>query len=216
VDVKDLRGRIAKAVGTYERYPFLRDLTHMDDERIQNAAQAANEALDREGYEVHHYVEDAKPRWPQLHLKAQFYASSEAWDTFFSLAAALDTGGAFVTAWARQLSNETAEPTEFQEAMAPYVEKVRESITGQMPEEELEKAIVYLGVGSQNMDYRGMYLDGEVTYISTHGGVLTGVLDLLHVIEVSDWVDDVDTLDEYMGSYGWITRHIARWATPLM
>lgn len=216
VDVKDLRGRLSKTAEAFVKYPFLAELMHVNMAHREEFFARIEEALDREGYEVHHYVEDAKIRRPQLHLKAQFYASAEAWDTFFSEQRLEETGVAFTVAYARQLNDPKAEPTQFQETMAPIVRSFRSSIMESMTTEEVERMIVYLSVGSQNMSYRGLYLDGEVTFVASRGNVLTGVMDLLHVIEVSDWVDDVDELDRYMGSYGWFVRHLARLATPLM
>ncbi|MEJ2721713.1 MAG: hypothetical protein P8181_11340, partial [bacterium] len=141
--------------------------------------------------------------------------SPQAWDTFFSLREGA-FGVAYAAAWARQIRDGRSEPTQFQVEMAPMIEAYRNKVQATMSPEELEKAIVYLSVGSQNMDYRGMFLDGEVAFVASLGGVLTGVLDLLHLIQVSDWVDDYDDLDKYMGSYGWFTRQMSRWATPMM
>ena len=161
------------------------------------------------------YVQDAQIRYPQLHMKAHFYASPQAWDLFFSEVDVTELSEAYVRAWIRQLNDEKADPTEFQRALEPVVEPIRESIH-RLPQEEQEKMIAYLSVGSANMSHRSTFLDGEVSYISTGRGVLTGAIDLLHIIEVSDWVDDESELDHYMGSYGWFTRHLGRLATPLM
>ncbi|UCH83234.1 MAG: hypothetical protein JSW50_12325, partial [Candidatus Latescibacterota bacterium] len=151
------------------------------------------------------------------HLKAQCYASSEAWDNFFSLRTEVgDFAEAYVVAWAKQIRDGTHEPTQFQTEMAPLMANFRKLAQEKLTEEDFEKAIVYLSVGSQNMCSRGMFLDGEVTFIASRGGVLTGFYDLLHIMEVSDWVDSLDQIDKHMGSYGWFTRQMARWATPLM
>lgn len=216
LDVKDIRGRVKMAAESFQKNPFLLELIHTDKALVETAVDRLLAALDREGFEVHHYVEDAKVRHPQLHLKAQFYASSEAWDNFFRLRDAGGFATSYVVAWAKQLRDGRSEPTQFQMEMAPYVEKFRKAAQENITEEEWEKAMVYLSVGSQNMDFRGMFLDGEVSFIASRGGVLTGFYDLLHVIEVSDWVDSLDEVDKHMGTYGAVTRHLARWATPLM
>jgi hypothetical protein len=215
-DVKDIRGRIKVAEESFRENPWLFDLVHADEALLEKVTARLDAALEREGFEVHHYVEDAKPRRPQLHLKAQFYASSEAWDNFFKLRDAAGSAEAYTVAWARQLRDGAETPSQFQTEMKPIVEKYRKVATEKLTAEEWEKAIVYLSVGSQNMDMRGKFLDGEVTFVASRGGVLTGVLDLLHVIEVSDWVDTLEKVDHHMGTYGGTTRHLARWATPLM
>ena len=59
-----------------------------------------------------------------------------------------------------------------------------------MTPEERARAIAYLSVGSHNMDYRGLMMDGEVLYVTAARGVLPGMLDLVILLGLSDWVDD--------------------------
>ena len=61
-----------------------------------------------------------------------------------------------------------------------------------------------------------MFLDGEVVFVAKRGAVLTGLMDLMHVVECSDWIETWEQVDEHMGSYGWFWRQMGRWATPLM
>ena len=51
--------------------------------------------------------------------------------------------------------------------------------------EERARAIAYLSVGSHNMDYRGLMMDGEVLYVTASRGVLPGMLDLVILLGLS-------------------------------
>jgi hypothetical protein len=215
VDVKDLQGRMETALTNFGKYPFLNDLLSRPQGGEVKAAERVAAVLESEGYEVFQYVEDAAVRYPQLHMKSHFYASPEAWDTFFKKVNVAELSAAYARAWVRQLNDQEADPTEFQKELGPILEPILESVK-ELPQEEQDRVMVYLCVGSSNMSARSFFLDGEVAYISTRGGVLTGALDLIHVMNVSDWVDDESELDQYMGSWGWFTRHLGRWATPLM
>ncbi len=215
MDVRDLRARVAKSANSFRKYPFLLELVHGEGVDLDKFEASLQQLLDDEGFEIHHSVDDALVRRPQLHMKAQFYASSEAWDTFFSLRDETLASRTYLMAWARQLRDGVSDPSQFHKEMAPVIEDFMKKAEGRLSSETWEKAIIYLSVGSQNMDYRGMFLDGEVVFVASRGGVLTGLFDLMHVMGSSDWVDDEAQLDHYMGSYGWFTRHISRWATPL-
>ena len=65
-----------------------------------------------------------------------------------------------------------------------------DAVAAKTTPEERERAIAYLSVGSHNMDYRGLMMDGEVLYVTAARGVLPGMLDLVVLLGLSDWVDD--------------------------
>lgn len=75
---------------------------------------------------------------------------------------------------------------------------------------------MYLCVGSQNQDYRGMFLDGEVAFVTSGWESVWGLLDFVLILGMSDWVDDVEGVERHLGRYSWWQRHIGRIATILM
>ena len=77
--------------------------------------------------------------------------------------------------------------------------------------EQRERAAGYLTVGSHNMDYRGMMMDGEVLYITSGGGITPGLIDLLLIASLSTWVEDLDSLDALIPPYNEWQRRIGRY-----
>jgi hypothetical protein len=85
-----------------------------------------------------------------------------------------------------------------------------DALTAKTTPEERARAIAYLSVGSHNMDYRGLMMDGEVLYVTASRGVLPGMLDLVILLGLSDWVDDARALDALLPPYKEWQRKVGR------
>jgi len=75
--------------------------------------------------------------------------------------------------------------------------------------EEQERMVTYVLVGSHNMDYRGMMMDGEVMYVISGG--LNGLIDFLVLTGLSTWIDDLEELEKLLPRYGEFKRRIGRY-----
>ena len=71
-------------------------------------------------------------------------------------------------------------------------------------------AASYAFVGSQNMDYRGMFMDGEVGVLLTGAESLMPLIDLVFMVGTVTWVDDTATLDRLLPPPGEWQRRIGR------
>jgi hypothetical protein len=60
------------------------------------------------------------------------------------------------------------------------------------------------------MDYRGLMMDGEVLYVTASRGVLPGMLDLVVLLGLCDWVDDTQQLDALLPPYKEWQRKVGR------
>jgi hypothetical protein len=60
------------------------------------------------------------------------------------------------------------------------------------------------------MDYRGLMMDGEVVYVTAGRGVLPGMLDLVILLGLTDWVEDKGTLDALLPPYAEWQRKVGR------
>ena len=58
-----------------------------------------------------------------------------------------------------------------------------------VPEEVAERSMAYLTVGSTNMNYRSMVMDGEVQIAVTGWNTLTGLIDFLFIAGLSEWIE---------------------------
>jgi phosphatidylserine/phosphatidylglycerophosphate/cardiolipin synthase-like enzyme len=74
-------------------------------------------------------------------------------------------------------------------------------------------AAAYAIVGSQNQDYRGMFMDGEVGVMLTGSESLVVLVDLVFLEGAVVWLDDRATLDRLLRRPGPWERRLARVAT---
>ena len=85
-----------------------------------------------------------------------------------------------------------------------------------VPPEVAEHAFAYLTVGSTNLNYRSMSLDGEVEITVTGWDTLTGLLDFLLIAGLTEWVDDLDHLDELLPPPSGMWRRLANFIKVLL
>jgi hypothetical protein len=72
------------------------------------------------------------------------------------------------------------------------------------------RAASFAMVGSQNQDYRGMFMDGEVDLLLTGHEALVPLVDLVFMVGTVTWIDDQATLDRLLPPGGELQRRIAR------
>jgi hypothetical protein len=60
------------------------------------------------------------------------------------------------------------------------------------------------------MDYRGLMMDGEVLYVTAGRGVLPGMLDLVLLLGLAEWVNDAQELDALLPPYEEWQRKVGR------
>ena len=64
--------------------------------------------------------------------------------------------------------------------------------------EQRQHALAYMTVGSTNMNYRSMIMDGEVQILVTQWHTLVGLMDFYILEGLTEWIDDLDRLDELL------------------
>jgi hypothetical protein len=83
------------------------------------------------------------------------------------------------------------------------------AVEGSLDAESAERAFAYLTVGSTNMDYRSMVMDGEVMVIVGGWDGLTGLMDFILLVGLSEWIESQEELDALLPPPGGMTRSIA-------
>jgi phosphatidylserine/phosphatidylglycerophosphate/cardiolipin synthase-like enzyme len=68
----------------------------------------------------------------------------------------------------------------------------------------------YAIVGSQNQDYRGMFMDGEIGLVFGGAQAIVPLLDLVFMEGITTWVADQATLDRLIPPVGEMKRRLAR------
>jgi phosphatidylserine/phosphatidylglycerophosphate/cardiolipin synthase-like enzyme len=221
VDVGDLVGRTALYYDNLLESPvppaflgFSADDAAQWDAYVKlnrrNKARALKQLADL-GFEPGYVVEDVALRKPKLHLKAQVFLSREAIDVLM-----LADWDEIMEQTLFQRAQHTGSETEYVDVRKTWKANSRmwheqsEKVRARVSPEVAEKAIGYLSVGSHNMDYRGMMMDGEVLYLTAGRGVLSGLRDLLVIVGVSTWVDDLEELEALVPAYSEWQRRVGR------
>jgi hypothetical protein len=69
--------------------------------------------------------------------------------------------------------------------------------------------MAYMTVGSTNMNYRSMIMDGEVQILVTQWHILSGLLDFYIIEGLTEWIDTQERLDELLPPPGGMTKWMA-------
>ena len=73
-----------------------------------------------------------------------------------------------------------------------------------------EGAVLYAIVGSQNQDYRGMFMDGEVGVLIAGHEALAVLVDLVFLEGTVTWLENRATVDRLLGRPGEMERRLTR------
>ena len=144
---------------------------------------------------------------PKLHQKVQFLATGAFWNAVTTA----PQWPRFMTTYLRYRGTTYAPGSSEQagaRALTDSLELIAEQILSAGP--ATAKAASYAVVGSQNQDYRGIFMDGEVAVVFTGATSLIPLVDLVFMLGTVTWVDDRATLDRLLPPVGELRRRIAR------
>jgi len=223
LDVGDLAGRAARHYDGVISNPMFQDLRRDIDltdpgvraeveEQFRKRKARTLKKLAALGFEPGYITEDIEVRKPKLHLKAQIMLSEEALRIYQKVDWPR-MGDEYFVHRAQQVHDRTEYEAVREEwdSMSELWDREAARIFQETTPEQREKAAGYLTVGSHNMDYRGMMMDGEVLYITSGGGITPGLIDLLLIASLSTWVEDLDSLDALIPPYNEWQRRIGRY-----
>ena len=75
---------------------------------------------------------------------------------------------------------------------------------------ERDELILYLTVGSTNMDYRSHVMNAEVMVTVSGFASISGAIDLWMIAGLSEWPQTPEDVDALIPPPGWFTRRLAR------
>ena len=208
-DINDVRAQISEIAAGLRRsrvaqraFPF--------PASIVTATDSLSAMLELPAYAPLTIAEDALLRLPQLHQKTQFFATRGAIDRLVSLpewrevflrvfatrirqaSAVRDTAGAEVAARA------------YMGAGLRMIEQYRALVP------EPNQDLLYLTLGSQNQDPRGMMLDGEATVVVSGVGAVVSLPDFYYMLARSTWITRLDQLRRFYPQVDNLRRRIGR------
>ena len=143
---------------------------------------------------------------PKLHQKVQFIATGAFW----SRVSAAPEWRQFMDTYLRyreatynsEKSARGADSLETQ--LARLAEQIYQRVRG------VPKAASYAIVGSQNQDYRGMFMDGEVAIVFSGAESLVPLVDVAFLEGTVTWLQDRATLNRLLPPPGEYTRRLVR------
>ena len=170
--------------------------------------------LDSLGYSVHYLLGDGAEVKPKIHLKANFFASGTAWNKLMVRPELAD----ILRFHIKYLTMQAAPADTF--GTAPDVQDIPEDLkTGwielihglldDLTPAEKEELIYYFTVGSTNMDYRSMVMDGEVMVLLGGWQSLYGFMDFLLLPGLCEWLETTEELDALLPPPSGMTRALA-------
>jgi hypothetical protein len=212
--VGDLQETIKEFKEGVGRHPFIKEIFPFGQE-VYDAIDAFEKKLAEEDFRPTYYAEDIEERLPKLHLKTNFFASKAmqdllAWDGWYEVMLGYLKHRAAFTGREEAYVDVKDVPEDLVEATI----KLIRSYWFSLREDEKQKVIYYLSVGSQNQDYRGTIMDGEVAAVVSGYYSIAGLIDLFFMTGLTTWVDDIEELDELLppesGWRRWLGRYIMK------
>lgn len=160
---------------------------------------------------------------PKLHLKGFFYLARPVWTRLISDTVMTAGVRAFVMERMMQLQSGAAVGEEgMANAMQSIGADMINPILARVPVEERNcrpgetrcgggKWIMYLQIGSANMDYRSMVMDGEAAVLVSQWTSLYALPDFVMLTGLTAWVEHQEDLERLLPRYGGPKRAISRW-----
>jgi hypothetical protein len=197
------------------KYPFIKEIFPFRQD-VYDAIDALEQELEKTGFQPTYYTEDIEKRRPKLHLKTNFFASQEmqdllAWEGWADV---MLYYGRHRTAFLGREEGTYVNVKDVPEEAEEAVNTLLSSYWNSLSEEEKHRVMYYLSIGSQNQDYRGTIMDGEVAAVISGYYSLIGVMDLFFMSASTTWVENIEDLDALLppesGWRRWLGRYIQK------
>lgn len=207
VGVQEVGARFEGAYRNARRTPFLRRLFPVDPS-VDTLLSHARELLPPSVVDTGPVL-PGREVMPKLHLKANFFASREGWDSLVArpeLEQVLEAYlGQLVRTDAREYDARAAA-----DALAAASRHLVTAFQATLSPEERDRLVYYLLIGSANEDYRSMLMDGEASVLLSGWSGVVGLIDFSLIINLSVWIDDLETLDALIPPPTNLQRTLAR------
>jgi len=174
----------------------------------------ASALLDSLGYSERYLTGDTADVQPKIHLKANFLASGTAWRKLMTrpeLAGVVRSYIEYLAMQATPGAQGQGEPNvrDYPDKLADRWVALVHGLIGDLTPQERSELIYYLTVGSTNMDYRSMVMDGEV--MLTIGGwqALFGFFDFILLPGLCEWIETTEELDALLPPPSGFVRGLA-------
>jgi hypothetical protein len=213
IGVQRIDLRLAAAYRNGRLTPFLRRLfpvSPMVDSMLVQLGRGLQMA------EVAGTLTGEAPVSPKLHLKANFFASREAWDSLVARPEMVDVLLAYGQQFVGRDDGTWPGAREAADALGDAGQRLWESYRRMLSPSDSTKVLFYLLVGSANQDYRSMFMDGEASVLLSGWSSVMSLVDFGLLVNLSVWVDDLTLLDALLPPPSGFQRKAARWLRSMM
>ncbi len=150
----------------------------------------------------------APPPAPKLHFKVQYLATGDVWSSLIGRPEWSALMSAYLTYRQTTYGVSAAGEDTSAASLATGLTRIARRLYGQR--NGGLRGASYALVGSQNMDYRGMLMDGEVGLLFSGAESLVPLVDLLFLEGTVTWVDDQQALDRLLHAPTELQRRLGR------
>lgn len=208
-DVNDVRAQIAEVSAGLRRSQMAQTVFPFPASLVAATDSLATK-LELPTYAPLAIAEDALLRLPQLHQKTQFMATRAAIDRLVKIPEWRDI---FLRVFATRIQQASAMRDSGGAEMAAraymgvglaMVEQYRARL------DSPNRDVLYLTLGSQNQDPRGMMLDGEATVVTSGVGALVALPDFYYMLARSTWITRPEQLRRFFPKVDSFQRRIGR------
>jgi hypothetical protein len=209
--VVDIPGKVAAVRRTFEEIPWLRDLFGFPPQVYADLRDLEEQVRGLSGPTSGTGVFEFERR-TKLHLKANYFASREAWELM-----AIPHWGeftwSFVTQRIAQVQSQES-VLAFERPLDPLLEVGSGAVQDwydALDPAARERVVFYSVMGSMNQNYRSMVTDAEVAFIVAQWPSVIPYLDAVALVGQSKWVTSQAELDALMPPVGRIKVWLAHW-----
>ncbi|HEX5819697.1 MAG TPA: hypothetical protein VFY20_12495 [Gemmatimonadales bacterium] len=169
------------------------------------------------GYRPRYLAGDDSVEAPKLHLKANLLLSGDAWEALLSRPEWARVVRTYLVHMARESQLDARERGDARDRRPEIAEAVRDLAravdAGAGPD---ARSVSYFTIGSANMDYRSMVMDGEVMLTVTRWNALSGMIDFLILDGLCEWVETQEALDGLLPPVGGMMGGLSRFGKLAM
>jgi hypothetical protein len=200
LQVVDLRSKIAAVRVAFDSHAWVRDLFNMPESVLQELdimVQKLDSVSARAGASFIEFDFDAQPK---LHIKANFFASREAW-TLMSRPEWGQAAWTFLQLRFNQVEHRSAAVHSFQE----FPEGLQDVGWGMVEEwhasldpDARSRVVFYALMGSHNQNSRSMVIDAEVGFLISQWPAVIPHIDLIVLMGQTRWMDTAADLAAWL------------------
>ena len=210
--VDDIPGKVSAARRTFDESGWLRDLFGFPPRVYADLAeleQRLRRLLVSRGGPGGDFEAESRTK---LHLKANFFASREAW-TLMALPNWGEMSSSFVDQRIAQVQSREA-LTQFLKPLDPLLDIGSGTVSDwheSLDPSLRERVVFYTVMGSQNQNYRSMVTDAEDALVVANWPSVIPYLDAISLVGQSRWVESQAELDALIPPVNRLKVFLAHW-----